>query len=423
MVGLLSLVGLVSTFSSWEGAVFAYYSSCLFLLMNSEGECFSSLFFWDSLTTSMVCLLFVLSGMVLSISKSKLEVKALNICSMACMLFFVSSDFLMLFIFFEVSIIPLLFILGKGGSSSERMSAGLYLTLFTFTSSIPLFIFCLKCSQSGVNLIFTGAESSGFLSLSLLGFLVKLPLFSLHSWLPRAHVESPLVGSVLLAGVMLKLGFYGLFRLFSVFCFEASVLKILLMISLLGSTYSFCLALSSDDMKKSVAYSSVAHMNFSLGALISHSESSFLSSWVSIFSHGLISPLLFWIVTEIYTLSGSRSVLISKGVGASFPHLKTSLFVIWVLNISPPLTIPFLGEVGMSLSVVLFLGGLGALAVLMCIMMGSFFSILNYTILSHESSKLKFKSNFFSLGLHFFTAAYSVILILLFPFSWGVFSF
>lgn len=149
-------------------------------------------------------------------------------------------------------------------------------------------------------------------------FIVKLPLFGFHLWLPKAHVEAPLIGSMLLAGVLLKLGGYGIFRFFRylhVFSFSCVYfLSYVAFLSLVGAFYVSFLCSRQMDLKMVIAYSSVVHISVMVLGLFSFSWLGVQCSFLMMVSHGLISPLLFFLIAYLYEFKHSRRIMILKGL-------------------------------------------------------------------------------------------------------------
>nr|UTN43123.1 NADH dehydrogenase subunit 4 [Quadraceps punctatus] len=349
------------------------------------------LFFLDEISLSVMVLTSFVVSISLFISSSTRRSWCLVAAFFICSFFFLTKEPVTFFVSFELSVLPLFIIILSGGSNPERVSAALYMMLFTLLFSVPLFVFSIFLSKSGIFVNGVGEFAGVFLA--SLAFLVKLPVFFLHSWLPRAHVEAPVEGSVILAGVMLKMGFYGIVRFFrsSAFVPWVKLFSFFQSVSLFGAVFGFLIALSSDDMKKSVAYSSIAHMNFSLGTFCFPTEKVLESSWMMMMAHGLSASLLFWMVTVVYQATSSRSLMVSKGSMSKFSEVQLVFFSIWVLNISVPPLFPFLGEVGSVASLFLGLPVLGGVMSFSFIVLGSLFSVVNYFMICHSSSKLLLK--------------------------------
>ena len=218
-------------------------------------------------------------------------------------LFFLSSLLFILFILFELSLYPILLIIVGWGYQFERIQRSKFIFFYTIVCRIPIFVGVIIILQLGVS-FFTSPYSirvRGGLLLILVGaFFVKLPVFTLHLWLPKAHVEAPTVGSIILAGLLLKLGVYGLARLFLLFKRVplAGIWLGLLVGGLYGSISSFLIR----DSKALVAYRSVAHINFILISILTITGKGVLFTLFVLFRHGIISTLLFFVVGNIFQI-------------------------------------------------------------------------------------------------------------------------
>lgn len=180
-----------------------------------------------------------------------------------------------------------------------------------------------------------------------LAMAVKMPMFPFHIWLPQAHVEAPLAGSVLLAGILLKLGGYGfIYFILPLFPFGFYYFSnILQWLSILGIVYGGLTTLRQSDMKRLIAYSSVAHMGFATFALFSvESEIGIISSLLILIAHGFVSPALFIIVGLLYERFGTRVIKYYKGVGVSMPLLDSYVFLFTLSSIAFPGSLNFIGE-------------------------------------------------------------------------------
>lgn len=248
-------------------------------------------------------------------------------------IFFLSIDLLIFYLIFEIRLIPTFFLIIFWGGNIERLSASYYLIIYMLLISFPLLIYIIKIYSLGLRLKFRlimiviymyDYRFGGFLIIYM-AFYIKIPIYVVHIWLPKAHVEAPVYGSIILAGILLKMGRYGLIRLLEVFTYiRIKFNYIILRLRIIGRVIVRILCLIQVDMKRLVAYSSVVHINIILCALITIHKLGVLGRYIIIISHGLCSSGLFYIVNLFYERRGRRLLVFNKGA-----IRKLSSVILW----------------------------------------------------------------------------------------------
>ena len=271
---------------------------------------------------------------------------------------FLSQDVLLFFLFYELEVVPLYFLIAIWGGKRRGYAATKFLIYTVLSGVFILAAFLGLVWVSGISnfnyealrahTLPVGTQMVLLISL-LIGFGIKIPFFPLHTWLPDAHVEASTPVSVLLAGVLLKLGTYGLLRFGFGFFLQAwiQIAPWLAVWAAISALYGACCAIAQQDMKKVVAYSSIAHMAFILLATAASTRLSIIAAVTQMVSHGLISALLFLLVGVVYEKTGSRDVTYLRGLlnpERGLPVVGTLLIIAVMASSGLPGMIGFAAE-------------------------------------------------------------------------------
>nr|ACJ43631.1 NADH dehydrogenase subunit 4 [Echinotriton chinhaiensis] len=275
---------------------------------------------------------------------------------------FSSTELIMFYIAFEATLIPTLVIITRWGNQTERLNAGTYFLFYTLAGSLPLLIALLtlqttmgSLSLTLINMMdpmMTQNSSNKILWLAcLLAFMVKMPLYGVHLWLPKAHVEAPVAGSMILAAVLLKLGGYGIIRITVVLAQLTKEMSYPFMIlALWGVVMTSLICMRQTDLKSLIAYSSVSHMGLVIAATMIQTPLSMTGAVILMISHGLISSALFCLANLNYERTHSRTLLLTRGAQTILPLMATWWLLANLSNMALPPSMNLWGELTIILS-------------------------------------------------------------------------
>jgi len=274
---------------------------------------------------------------------------------------FCSLDFFLFYVFWEVMLVPMYFLIGIWGGSN-KLYAAIKFFLYTLAGSVLMLIgiLVLYFRTAEVNggvrtfdldIIYKVALDSGLqwwvFAAFFVGFAIKVPMFPFHTWLPDAHVEAPTAGSVILAGVLLKMGTYGFYRFSLPILPEATVawLPFLLVLSVIGVVYGAMVSLVQKDMKKLVAYSSVSHLGFCMAGMFALTTAGMKGSVLQMLNHGISTGGLFLLVGIVYERMHTREIKLYGGLAKIMPVYAMFFMLITLSSIGLPGLNGFVGEI------------------------------------------------------------------------------
>nr|YP_001650771.1 NADH dehydrogenase subunit 4 [Solenostomus cyanopterus]BAF74895.1 NADH dehydrogenase subunit 4 [Solenostomus cyanopterus]BBU25692.1 NADH dehydrogenase subunit 4 [Solenostomus cyanopterus] len=282
--------------------------------------------------------------------KQRLYITLLVSLQVLLVLAFSMNNLISFFIMFEATLLPTLIIITRWGSQKERLEAGKYFMLYTLVGSLPLLVALMVMQSTSYSLSFLGLSiAKSFYPNTysdmiwwvacFMAFLVKMPMYTTHLWLPKAHVEAPIAGSMVLAAVLLKLGGYGMMRMAPLMpTMTVQMSPLFIILSLWGAVMTSLICLRQTDIKALIAYSSVGHMGLVIMGILSQTALGINGALILMFMHGLTSSALFCLAFTNYERSHSRTLILARGVQTLLPLMAAWWFFSSLANMAlPPL--------------------------------------------------------------------------------------
>nr|YP_009441402.1 NADH dehydrogenase subunit 4 [Gloydius strauchi]YP_010402930.1 NADH dehydrogenase subunit 4 [Gloydius rubromaculatus]ATN28893.1 NADH dehydrogenase subunit 4 [Gloydius strauchi]UQV81449.1 NADH dehydrogenase subunit 4 [Gloydius rubromaculatus] len=293
-----------------------------------------------------------------SMSKEPLQRQRTFLATLTLLQLFISMTFMasnltLMYVMFEATLIPTLIIITRWGQQTERLTAGTYFMLYTLSTSLPLLMAIIFINNlTGtptlfLQLLHTPNQWTNLLLwlACLTAFLAKMPIYGLHLWLPKAHVEAPIAGSMVLAAILLKLGGYGIIRMMQVLpTTKTDMFLPFIVLALWGAILANLTCLQQTDLKSLIAYSSVSHMGLVVAAIIIQTPWGLSGAMTLMIAHGFTSSALFCLANTTYERTHTRILILTRGFHNILPMATTWWLLTNLMNIAIPPTMNFTSE-------------------------------------------------------------------------------